>query len=192
MAGAVGGTTASLSVVIAWFVPGTVVLGTTGTIAAGYCKAGIGGGGTPMGEMPPGGGTPVGGAPPGNGTLGTPELAGVSMVATTVTLFSAEVGCVEVLGGSGSSILYLGPLVVDARAGAVATLLTPSVVTAMVASVIPTGLIGLERFPSTDGCRANSLLIVTASSSELFTRGSVADLIWEPQILPIPFMKALT
>ena len=35
-------------------------------------------------------------------------------------------------------------------------------------------------------------MIVTARSSELLTSGSVADLICEPQILPIPFMKALT
>ena len=49
-----------------------------------------------------------------------------------------------VLGGSGSSTLCPDPLAVDARAGAVVALLTPSVVTAMVGSVIPAGLIGLE------------------------------------------------
>ena len=131
-----------------------------------------------MGGMPPGGGTPVGGIPPGNGTLGTPELAGVSIVATTVTLFSTVVvGCMDVLGGSGSSILCLVPLVVGARAGAVVTLLTPSVVTAIVGSVVPAGLTGLERVSNADGFKASSLSIVTARRSELLTSGSVADLI---------------
>ena len=187
LAGTVGGATAARGVIIVWIALGAVVLGATGTltpgaIATGYrgvwLIAGIGGGGTPMGGLPPGVGTPVGGAPPGSGTLGTPALAGVSIVATTVTLFSTVVvGCVEVLGGSGSSTLYLGPLVVDAGAGAVATLLTPSVVTAIVESVIPAGLTGLERVSNADGFKASSLLMVTARSSELLTSGSVADLI---------------
>ena len=143
--------------------------------------------------MPPGGGTPVGGIPPGSGTLGVPVLVGSSIVATIVTLFSTVVvGCMDVLGGSGTSIFNVVPLVVYARAGAVAVLLTPPVDTAGVGSGIPAGLTGLEKVSNAGGFSASSLLIVTARSSELLTSGSVAVLICVPQIFPIPFMKHLT
>ena len=121
LAGTVGGATAARGVIIVWVALGAVVLGTTGSltpgaIATGYrgvwLIAGIGGGGTPMGGIPPGGRTPVGGAPPGSGTLGTPALAGVSIVATTVTLFSTVVvGCIEVLGGRGSTVTLFSTVV---------------------------------------------------------------------------------